>query len=65
MSGHVWLDRDREAAAAALDTFWNQPPYARLITAWGFDNDRATGTITWLIGLIEEAVRQGRRPASP
>lgn len=57
-----WLDHDQEAAAAVLDILWNQPPYERLITAWGFDNDRAIGAISWLIGLIEEAIRQGRKP---
>jgi len=60
-----WSDQDRENAAAVLDILWNQPPYERLITAWGFDNERATAAITWLIGLIEEAIRDGRRPDKP
>jgi len=55
-------DRERENAAAILDILWNQPPYERLIAAWGFDNDRATGAITWLIGLIEQAIRDGNHP---
>jgi AcrR family transcriptional regulator len=57
-----WSDRDRTSAAAVLDILWNQPPYERLIMAWGFDNERATAAITWVIGLIEEAIREGRRP---
>lgn len=57
-----WSDRERESAAAVLDILWNQPPYERLITAWGFDNERATGAITWLIGLIEQAIRNGDHP---
>lgn len=59
-----WSDRDRENAAAVLDILWNQPPYERLITVWGFDANRAVGNITWLIGLIQEAIQQGRKPNS-
>lgn len=58
-----WSDRERESTAAVLDILWNQPPYQRLIEAWGFDAERAVGAITWLIELIEEAVEQGRRPS--
>jgi len=57
-----WSDRERESAAAVLDILWNQSPYQRLIEAWEFDAERAVDTITWLIELIEEAVRKGRRP---
>ncbi len=57
-----WTDTDRESAAAALDILWNQPPYQRLVDEWDFDADRAVGLITWLIGLIEEAIREGRHP---
>jgi hypothetical protein len=57
-----WTDRDRENAAAALDILWNLPPYERLRTVWGFDADRSVGAITWLIGLIQEAIQQGRKP---
>jgi AcrR family transcriptional regulator len=57
-----WSDRERENAAAALDILWNLPPYERLRTVWGFDADRSVGAITWLIGLIQEAIQQGRKP---
>ncbi len=57
-----WPRHDQEAAAALLDLLWSPPPYERLITAWNFDHARAVGAITWLIGLIEEAISQGRRP---
>jgi hypothetical protein len=29
---------------------------------WQFDRAQAIRAITWVIGLVEEAVRQGRRP---
>ena len=57
-----WPDPERETVAAVLDILWTQPPYDRLITSWGFDSERAIKTITWLIGLIEESVRNDRRP---
>jgi AcrR family transcriptional regulator len=57
-----WPDRERETVAAVLDILWTLPPYERLITSWGFDDERAINAITWLIRLIEETVRNGRRP---
>jgi AcrR family transcriptional regulator len=54
--------QDLEAVAALLDLLWSPPPYERLISAWRFDKQRAIGAITWLIKLIEEAVRDGRGP---
>lgn len=58
----AWSDHDQETAAAVLDILWSLPPYERMITSWGFDAERAIGAISWLIGLIEEAIRNGRRP---
>ena len=57
-----WADRERETVAAVLDILWTLPPYERLITSWRFDDARAINAITWLIGLIEQSVRSGRRP---
>lgn len=57
-----WPDRDRESVAAVLDMLWNPPTFERLVSSWGFDDERVIGAITWLIGLIEATVRSGRRP---
>lgn len=59
-----WPRHDQETAAALLDLFWSPPPYERLVTAWQFDSERAIGAITWLISLIEEAIRNGNRPGT-
>ena len=59
-----WSEWDRENAAAVLDILWNLPPYERLITTWGFEPNRAVGALTWLIGLIQEGIQQGRKPDS-
>ena len=57
-----WSDHDRETVAAVLDIAWHLPIFERLQTAWGFDPERTIDTLAWLIELIEDAIRQGRRP---
>jgi AcrR family transcriptional regulator len=59
-----WPAPDQQAAAAMLDVFWNPAPFERLLGAWGFDSARAIGATTWLIGLIEDAIRSDRRPGT-
>ena len=57
-----WSDADRTVAAAMFDVLWGVAPYERLVADWGLDSDQAVAGITWVIGLIEKAVREGRRP---
>jgi AcrR family transcriptional regulator len=57
-----WTDLDREMAAAVLDVFWSVPTFERMITAWELDAQRAARAVSWVIGLIETAVRDGNRP---
>lgn len=59
----TWSEADRLAAAAILDALWSVASYERLVVDWRLDRKRATQAITWVIGLIEEAVRKGRRPS--
>lgn len=59
-----WPLGDQEIAAAMLDMLWNPSAYERLSTAWHLDTPRATSAITWVVGLVEDAIRQGRRPSS-
>ncbi|WP_018500272.1 TetR/AcrR family transcriptional regulator [Parafrankia discariae] len=60
-----WSEAERQTAAAMLDVLWNVPSYERLVSVWEFDGDAATGAISWVIGLVVEAIRDGRRPSSP
>ncbi len=55
-------NREREMAGAVLDVLWSVPTYERLRTVWQFDTDRAIHSITWLIGLIETSLREGKGP---
>ncbi len=57
-----WPSDDRTIAAAMLDVLWALGSYERLVNDWQLDRDDAIRAITWTIGLVEEAVREGRRP---
>ena len=58
----AWSEEDRVAVAAALDMLWSVDAYERLAIDWNLDRDRATAVLTWLIKLIEAAVREQRPP---
>lgn len=60
-----WNEQQQKMAAAVLDMVWNPPTYERLITTWGFDAERASDTLTWLINVIEKAIRAEDRPPLP
>lgn len=57
-----WTDADRTVAAAMFDVLWGVAPYERLVADWRLDSEQAVAGITWVIGLIEAAVREGRKP---
>jgi AcrR family transcriptional regulator len=58
-----WTDLDRATAAAMFDALWGVATYERLVVDWQLDREHAIRAITWVIGLVEEAVRKGRRPS--
>ncbi|HEY1443806.1 MAG TPA: TetR/AcrR family transcriptional regulator [Acidimicrobiales bacterium] len=57
-----WTHSERTAVAALLDVFWSVATYERLVMDWEMDRDQAIETVSWAIGLVEEAVRKGQRP---
>jgi AcrR family transcriptional regulator len=57
-----WTEAERRAAAALLDVFWNVATYERLVTDWEMDRDQAIETVSWGIGLVEDAISKGWRP---
>jgi AcrR family transcriptional regulator len=57
-----WTESDRHSAAALLDVLWSVATYERLVSDWEMDPDRAIRTVTWAIGLVQDAVRAGRAP---
>jgi AcrR family transcriptional regulator len=60
-----WSEEERNITASILDIFWHVATYERLLTAWQQPPELALRTVSWGIKLIEEAVRQGRRPGKP
>jgi hypothetical protein len=57
-----WSEADRVLAAAVLDVLWSIASYERLVADWRLDPKEAVRGITWVLGLVEEAIRDGRRP---
>jgi AcrR family transcriptional regulator len=54
----------REAAAAVLDVLWNLPAYEHLAHAWELGPGGATQALSWLIGLVVDAIHAGDGPAT-
>lgn len=57
-----WPDRDRAVVAALFDVLWSMGTYERLVGDWGLDPTDAIAGVTWVIDLLRDAVRDGRRP---
>ncbi len=57
-----WSGTEREMAAALLDALWSVGAYERLVAVWGLDTEQATRAMGGLIGLLVDALRDGRRP---
>ena len=48
--------------AAVLDVLWSLGAYERLTADWQMEHEQAVRTLTWAIGLVSQAVREGPRP---
>jgi AcrR family transcriptional regulator len=59
-----WSSEDQDLAAAMLDVLWSVASYERLVVDWQIDHERASQGLTWVIGLVADAVRDGRGPGS-
>jgi AcrR family transcriptional regulator len=58
----AWSDEDRTVAAAMFDILWSVASYERMVVDWQIDHERAVRGAAWVIGLVEQAVRDGRGP---
>jgi AcrR family transcriptional regulator len=59
-----WTAAERALAASMLDALWAVGTYERLVGEWAFDSEEAIRAITWAIEIVEQAVRDGRRPGA-
>lgn len=57
-----WPAPTAAAVAALFDVMWSVGSFERLTVGWQLPHQQARDALTWLIGLVEEAVRAGRRP---
>lgn len=57
-----WTDDQLKMAAAAVDAYWSVQVFERMINTWDLDTRQATRAVTWVIDLIQAAVREGRGP---
>jgi AcrR family transcriptional regulator len=57
-----WRTEDREVVAAIFDVLWSVGSYERLVVDWQIDHRQAVEGISWVIGLVEQAIREGRGP---
>jgi AcrR family transcriptional regulator len=55
-----WSREDQLLAAAMLDVLWSVASYERLVGNWQLDHETAVRGITWLLGLLEQAIQDGR-----
>ena len=55
-----WPEADRAIAAAMLDVLWSVASYERLVVDWDLDPKEAIKGATWVIGLVEDAIRERR-----
>jgi AcrR family transcriptional regulator len=60
-----WVESDRVLVAALLDVLWHYSSYELLVADWELDPKEAIAGVTWMIGLVQEAIRDGRRPRDP
>ena len=59
-----WSDVDRALAAAMFDVLWSPVSYERIVVDWDVDPKEAIRGITWVIGLIQAAIADGRGPGA-
>jgi hypothetical protein len=45
-----------------LDVLWSVGSYERLVADWGLAPQDAIDAVTWVIGLVEHAIRDEQRP---
>jgi len=57
-----WSASDRALAAGMLDVLWGFTAYERLVGDWQIDPREAIRGVTWVMGLVEDAIRRGEGP---
>jgi AcrR family transcriptional regulator len=56
-----WPEEDRVVVAAVLDVLWSVTAYDRLEGDWKLAPDDAIRGLSWVVGLVQDAVARGDR----
>jgi AcrR family transcriptional regulator len=59
-----WSEVDRALAAALFDVLWSPVSYERIVVDWDIDAKEAIRGITWVIGLVQDAIARDDGPGS-
>jgi AcrR family transcriptional regulator len=59
-----WSADEQIMAAGLLDVLWSVASYERLVRDWDLDPRQAILAISWVIEMVEVAVRRGGSPVS-
>jgi AcrR family transcriptional regulator len=57
-----WTSEDRVLAAAMFDVLWAVSSFERLVAEWHVDPEDAIRAVSWVIGLVQQAIAADRRP---
>ena len=57
-----WSTTDRRIAAGMLDVLWSPASYERLVGDWDLPPKEAIRAITWVMQLLEDAIRNSSGP---
>ncbi|HXW35712.1 MAG TPA: TetR/AcrR family transcriptional regulator [Acidimicrobiales bacterium] len=57
-----WTDEDSVMAAGVFDVLWSVACYERLVGDWDLDSDQAIRAVSWVIEVLEGAIREGAAP---
>jgi AcrR family transcriptional regulator len=57
-----WSVMDQRIAAAMFDVLWSPVSYERLVADWGLPPKEAIRGITWVMALVEDAIRGAAPP---
>ncbi len=52
----TWYAGDRTVAAAVLDVLWSVASYERMVVDWQIEPTEVTRGISWVIGLVRQAI---------
>jgi AcrR family transcriptional regulator len=59
-----WSASDRALAAAMFDVLWSPVSYERMVVDWDLDPKEAIRGVTWVIGLVQDAIARNDGPGT-